>query len=172
MTKSSAAGHAVHRLHATPAESGRELLSLLRSAISRQPRITVEERRVENLDPFKTPILLATGGFAGNKALLREFLPEVAEALRQSQVEQKRSRSLLQILIREQKLVRVNEELVFHHSAVRRLKEMLAGHRAERFGVPTFKDWTGISRKYAIPLLEYLDRERVTQRDGNERIEL
>ena len=81
VTKISAAGHAVHRLHATPAESGRELLSLLRSAISRQRRITLEERRVENLDGFKSPILLATGGFAGNKALLREFLPEVAEAL-------------------------------------------------------------------------------------------
>ena len=81
LTKISAAGHAVHRLHATPAESGRELLSLLRSAISRQPGITVEERTVENLDRFKAPILLATGGFAGNKALLREFLPEVAEAL-------------------------------------------------------------------------------------------
>jgi selenocysteine-specific elongation factor len=42
----------------------------------------------------------------------------------------------------------------------------------ERFGVPAFKDWTGVSRKYAIPLLEYLDREHVTKRDGDERIVL
>ena len=33
-----------------------------------------------------------------------------------------------------------------------------------------FKDWTGISRKYAIPLLEYLDREHITRRDGEERV--
>ena len=42
--------------------------------------------------------------------------------------------------------------------------------RGERFAVPVFKDWTGVSRKYAIPLLEYLDREHVTRRDGDERV--
>jgi selenocysteine-specific elongation factor len=36
--------------------------------------------------------------------------------------------------------------------------------------VAAFKGLTGISRKYAIPLLEYLDRERVTRREGDERI--
>jgi selenocysteine-specific elongation factor len=36
--------------------------------------------------------------------------------------------------------------------------------------VPQFKELTGITRKYAIPLLEYLDRERVTKRVGDERI--
>jgi len=36
--------------------------------------------------------------------------------------------------------------------------------------VADFKELTGLSRKYAIPLLEYLDRERVTRRDGEERI--
>jgi selenocysteine-specific elongation factor len=49
---------------------------------------------------------------------------------------------------------------------------MLAIHKAARFSVGAFKDWTGISRKYAIPLLEYLDRERVTRRDGDERLVL
>jgi selenocysteine-specific elongation factor len=99
-------------------------------------------------------------------------VPAVAEALLRSQIELKRSRSILQILIREQKLVRVSEELVFHYSTMRRLKELLASHRAERFGVPAFKEWTGVSRKYAIPLLEYLDREHVTRRDGRERLVL
>ncbi len=39
-----------------------------------------------------------------------------------------------------------------------------------QFAVPEFKDWTGISRKYAIPLLEYLDRERVTRRERDSRV--
>ena len=39
-----------------------------------------------------------------------------------------------------------------------------------RFSVATFKEWTGVSRKYAIPLLEYLDRERITRREGDERL--
>jgi len=77
-----APGHAVPRLHATPGESGRELLALLRAAVEKQKRITVTERAIRRLDEFgATPILLATGGFAGSRKLLREFLPEVAEAL-------------------------------------------------------------------------------------------
>jgi selenocysteine-specific elongation factor len=36
--------------------------------------------------------------------------------------------------------------------------------------VPEFKEWTGISRKYAIPLLEFLDRLHVTQRQADKRI--
>ena len=53
-----------------------------------------------------------------------------------------------------------------------KLRAMLAAHIGTRFNVGTFKDWTGISRKYAIPLLEYLDRERVTRREGDERVVL
>ena len=76
-----APGHAVPRLHATPGESGRELLALLRGAIARQPRISLVERAIKNLDFGAVPVLLATGGFAGSPKLLREFLPEVADAL-------------------------------------------------------------------------------------------
>jgi len=77
-----APGHAVSRLHATPGESGRELLALMRAAIDRQKRIYVVEKQIRDLDKFgATPILLATGGFAGSPKLLREFLPEVADAL-------------------------------------------------------------------------------------------
>jgi selenocysteine-specific elongation factor len=75
-------------------------------------------------------------------------------------------------LIRNKKLVRIGDDLVFHHSALATLRAMLASHKGERFGVPDFKDWTGISRKYAIPLLEYLDREHVTVRDGDSRLVL
>jgi selenocysteine-specific elongation factor len=99
-------------------------------------------------------------------------VPSLAETLARSGVELKRARSILQILLREKKLVRVTEELVFHQSAIGTLKSLLTSHRAERFSVPAFKDWTGISRKYAIPLLEYLDRERVTRREGDERVVL
>jgi selenocysteine-specific elongation factor len=99
-------------------------------------------------------------------------VPTVREVLAKSGVDAARARPLLQILIRDKRLVRVGDDLVFHASAVRSLKEMLAAHRGQRFSVPSFKDWTGISRKYAIPLLEYLDRERVTRREGDERLVL
>jgi len=77
-----APGHSFARLHATPGESGRELLALLRGAVEKQKRISVHERGVKSLAEFgAAPILLATGGFAANKKLLREFLPQVADAM-------------------------------------------------------------------------------------------
>jgi selenocysteine-specific elongation factor len=98
--------------------------------------------------------------------------PAVPEVLAQSGVETARARSLLEILLRERRLVRISGDLVFHRSALDGLRQLLAARRATRFNVATFKDWTGISRKYAIPLLEYLDREHVTRREGEERLVL
>jgi selenocysteine-specific elongation factor len=99
-------------------------------------------------------------------------VPAVAEVLAKSGVEAARARSLLQILIREKRLVRVSEDLVFHHRAIGKLRDLLGSHKGQRFQVPAFKEWTGISRKYAIPLLEYLDREHLTRREGDERLVL
>ena len=42
--------------------------------------------------------------------------------------------------------------------------------KASKIDVAGFKDLTGVTRKYAIPLLEYLDRERITRRVGDERV--
>jgi selenocysteine-specific elongation factor len=97
-------------------------------------------------------------------------VPALPDVLAKSGVEAARARSLLQILLREKRLIRVTDDLVFHHTAMAKLRAMLASHQGARFNVGMFKDWTGISRKYAIPLLEYLDRERVTRRDGDERV--
>ncbi len=96
--------------------------------------------------------------------------PGVHEVLKTSGVEAARARSILQILLREGRLARISDELVVDAAALGRLRGDLAGKRGQRFSVPIFKEWTGISRKYAIPLLEYLDREHVTKRDGDERI--
>jgi selenocysteine-specific elongation factor len=97
-------------------------------------------------------------------------VPAMAEVLAKSGVEAARARSLLQILLREKRLVRISSELVFHQTAIGQLRELLVRHKGERFRVPEFKEWTGISRKYAIPLLEFLDRERITRREGDERV--
>jgi selenocysteine-specific elongation factor len=98
--------------------------------------------------------------------------PPLKEALQQSGVEPARARTLFSMLLRERKLVRVGEDLVFHHSAIDALHALLAARKGERLSVPRFKDLTGVSRKYAIPLLEFLDRERVTRRDGADRVVL
>jgi selenocysteine-specific elongation factor len=96
--------------------------------------------------------------------------PALAGVLAQSGVEAARARSLLALLLREKKLVRIGEDLVFHQAAIQTLRAMLAARKPARFTVGDFKTWTGVSRKYAIPLLEYLDRERITRRDGDARV--
>jgi len=100
-------------------------------------------------------------------------VPSVKEVLAKLAVEAKRAEKLLQILLRDRSLVRVTPELIFHQKALADLKAQLAKHKkakGERISVPVFKELTGITRKYAIPLLEYLDRERVTRRAGDERV--
>ena len=100
-------------------------------------------------------------------------VPSVKEVLAQLAVESRRAENILQILLRDKVLVRVSPELIFHRDALGQLPgilQMYKKSRGERIGVPAFKELTGITRKYAIPLLEYLDRQRLTRRLGDERV--
>ncbi|MBV9405318.1 MAG: selenocysteine-specific translation elongation factor, partial [Acidobacteriaceae bacterium] len=83
------------------------------------------------------------------------------EILRTASADVKTARGLLEALIKSQKLVRVSEDLVFHSDVVSHIRKSLAPHKGRKFSVPEFKEWTHVSRKYAIPLLEYLDRQHV-----------
>ena len=65
------------------------------------------------------------------------------------------------------------DSLLFHAEALAGLKaDVRALKGSARVDVSAFKERYGISRKYAIPLLEYLDRERVTRRVGDSRVVL
>ncbi|MFL6336392.1 MAG: selenocysteine-specific translation elongation factor [Pyrinomonadaceae bacterium] len=83
-------------------------------------------------------------------------------------------RKLLQLLLDAGALVRVKEDLLFHRDALERLTASLRDYAArtpERLiDVAAFKELSGVSRKYAIPLLEYFDRERLTRRAGDKRL--
>jgi selenocysteine-specific elongation factor len=100
-------------------------------------------------------------------------VPSLDEVLGKLPVEARRAQKILQILLREKVLVKISGDLVFHRAALAQLRKLVAEYRrtrGRRLPIPAFKELTGITRKYAIPLLEYLDRERVTQRAGNERV--
>ena len=81
------------------------------------------------------------------------------------------------LLLREKVLVRL-DTIVFHAEALQRLKADVPGLKATAAGgratvdVAAFKERYGVTRKFAIPLLEYLDRERVTRRTGDVRLVL
>jgi selenocysteine-specific elongation factor len=99
-------------------------------------------------------------------------VPSAPEVLATLRLDRARAEKLLKILVKENVLRKVTEDLIFHQSALNKLREILARRKAQsnRLGVTDFKELTGLSRKYAIPLLEYLDRERVTRREGEVRI--
>ena len=76
------------------------------------------------------------------------------------------------VLLKDGTLVQISEGMIFHKDSLSRLKESVRSCKSERdrIDVAFFKEMAGVTRKHAIPLLEWLDRERVTQRSGNERL--
>ncbi len=79
---------------------------------------------------------------------------------------------LLELMHKEGILVKVKEDLYFHHQSIDRLQEDLIAFFRENkeMTTPQFKDLTGVSRKYTIPLIEYFDRSKITVRVGDSRV--
>ena len=99
--------------------------------------------------------------------------PSPEELAGQMEIAPPEMRQLVTQLMREKILVRLgSDSLCVHRSAVAELKQTIQSLRGQSLDVARFKELTGVSRKYAIPLLEYLDRERVTRRQGDSRIVL
>ena len=99
-------------------------------------------------------------------------VPALYDVLAGLKIDKSRAQKLVTLLLRDKILIKVSDELVFHRTALDRLRTQLANYKAKsaKIDVGKFKELAGVSRKYAIPLLEYLDRERVTRRLGNERL--
>jgi selenocysteine-specific elongation factor len=78
----------------------------------------------------------------------------------------------LAYLLRSGTLVKVGEELFFHREALREIEEKVVAALRERgeITVGEVRDLLNTSRKYALPLLEYLDAKRVTRRVGDKRV--
>jgi len=100
-------------------------------------------------------------------------VPALYNVLAGLKVDKARAQKIVTLLLRDKVLVKISEELVFHQSALEALRRQIATQKSQgvaKIDVGKFKELTGVSRKYAIPLLEYLDRERVTKRVGDERV--
>jgi selenocysteine-specific elongation factor len=98
-------------------------------------------------------------------------VPALQEVIAGLKVDKARAQKIVTLLLRDKVLIKISDELVFHHTALERLRQQLMAYKAKSRGIDVakFKELTGVSRKYAIPLLEYLDRERVTKRVGDAR---
>jgi selenocysteine-specific elongation factor len=103
-------------------------------------------------------------------AFLRAGLaPPVPEALHEPYGEE--GKQIFHYLLRSGVLVRVGQGYAAHRDSLESLRTKLRdlAERKPLFGVADFKALTGLSRKHAIPLLEYLDRSGVTERRGDSR---
>jgi len=104
--------------------------------------------------------------------------PSLDEAMARAGVvaaQRAQARKILQLLLDGRKLVRIQGDMFMHAQVVEDLKARLQSYASQRepdrtIDVAAFKTLAGVSRKYAIPLLEYFDREQVTRRAGDKRV--
>ena len=107
-------------------------------------------------------------------------VPKLDEALNAAivgtKLQQDHGRKLVQILINDGEIIRVTNEFYFSSAAITLLSEKVRAYADagtdRSIDVPKFKDIAGVSRKYAIPLLEYFDSAKVTVRSGKRRVVL
>jgi len=102
----------------------------------------------------------------------RYVVPHVETVFAETGIGPGIGRNLVQLLLREGKVVKVSPRLLFHKQTLNELVLLLRERQGQRFRIPEFKVWTGVTRKYAVPLLEFLDRQRITRREGDWRMVL
>jgi selenocysteine-specific elongation factor len=95
--------------------------------------------------------------------------PYFKDVIKKLNVNPEPAKQVLQFLIDTNILVKVKEELYYHKENLTQLKSRLVDFLIQNreISTPQFKDMTGASRKYVIPLIEYFDASNVTIRVGD-----
>src|SRR5437868_1487117 len=96
-------------------------------------------------------------------------VPLLKDVLASLSIDRPRSQKIMTLLLREGILVKLGDELVFHRAALEQLRRVVIAEksRTPKMDVGRFKDLIGVTRKHAIPILDYLDRERITRTVGD-----
>ena len=144
--------------------------------LERERKVALQEDRVvlfgsvpraSTADSQKLAALAQAYASAGMNAPL---LQSVAAHLKIGEPEIRR---LMTVLLRNKVLVKIgNEDLYMHRDTLLKLYAQVRNLRGQLVDVGRFKQLTGLSRKYAIPLLEHLDREHITRKQGDSRLVL
>ena len=122
---------------------------------------------VPDVDRKRLALIVSSYESAGLSA------PLFADVLRKLGSSEAEARRLMTQLLRSRTLIKVGtEDLYMHRSALNDLENKVRALRGQLLDVSRFKQLTGLSRKYAIPLLEYLDCVRVTRKQGDTRVVL
>jgi len=98
--------------------------------------------------------------------------PTVREVMERFRCDEKAARDNLALLVRNGSVVRISNDLFYASTALNGLREQLVARLAEKGEItpPEYRELTGLSRKFLIPLLEYFDSEKLTIRVGDKRL--
>jgi selenocysteine-specific elongation factor len=143
-------------------------------------RLKSENRLVEKNGRFALPAHRST--FGGDDAKLLETIeamfrdklfspPDADEVVRQTCTPAAKAAKLLSLLREHGRLVQVEGGMLFHRDAIERASEIVAAHfrKEDRLESVQFKYLLDTTRKFALPMLDYMDRLGVTRRVGNTR---
>jgi len=147
----------------------------------------VMERLINNKEIALTDEFLALSGhkpkLKSNQKSLKDRMmsfykkggitpPTVKELVEKLKTNEKELLSILNVLVREEALVKLNDEIYYEKSALKVLTEKAVSLMQEQgeLAIKSFKDLTGLSRKFMIPFFEHLDKTKVTFRKGDKRV--
>jgi selenocysteine-specific elongation factor len=152
-----------------------EILDFLLPRLARAEKLRLNGELVYPVQAGKPlsapdPALSAIEAIYRQAGLSAPLISEVAAMLKLKEGEM---RGRVTLLLREKILIQMGSENLFmHHEALARLRSEIGKLQGQMVDIARFKQITGLSRKYAIPLLEYLDRQRITRKVGDQRLVL
>jgi selenocysteine-specific elongation factor len=154
---------------------GDEVLDFILAQLDRDKKLVLQNELVlpvaKHAESSAERSLLAAVVTAYKEAGLAA--PSTEEIAVRMSIEPAHMRRLITTLLREKSLVRLgSDSLCVHQNALSELVIRVRALRGLQIDVAQFKQMTGLSRKYAIPLLEYLDREKVTRKQNDHRVVL
>jgi selenocysteine-specific elongation factor len=152
------------------------ILDFLIEALAREKKIRLQDERIypagsqshssaaDHKQQTAIASIYETAGLAA---------PSSSEVATKLGLKESEMRRLMTLLLRDRILVKIGTDALYiHNGALEKLRGQMRQLRGQTFDVADFKQLTGLSRKYAIPLLEYLDRERLTRKNGDKRLVL
>jgi len=153
---------------------GPEVFDFVLSSLVREKKLRLRDEMVSIHSVNDEFLSVDTDRLAAVASAFREAglaAPSVMELARKLKLQEAQMRRLVPLLQRDKTIVRMGDDNLFIHSeALNQLSARITLLRGKLMDVAGFKQLTGLSRKYAIPLLEYLDRQRITRNQGDQRL--
>ena len=98
--------------------------------------------------------------------------PSLTDVVNDFKDQKAKAQSIIKLMLKDGDLIKINEEMCFSSGALSKLRDDYKAMLVKdgKATPATFKDLTGLSRKYIIPLMEYFDANKLTVRVGDHRI--